>query len=212
MGSGLPASDDPRSRSLRQAAILASGLMLLRGDPVLQERIHILMERTGASMAGVTVIDHDTCWLPICHSASLESISVSESLCATVVSQNKLSLIADLTTDPVLGTHPAVVGPMKVRAYAGVPLKGILGSAIGSVFVADTKARSDFDDRVIALLHVEAEYIQDEIKLERRRYRTRHTVVPPMMELIREAMRAGDDELVTMLDKILQSVDPAAGR
>ena len=100
MGSGLPASDDPRSRSLRQAAILASGLMLLRGDPVLQERIHILMERTGASMAGVTVIDHDTCWLPICHSASLESISVSESLCATVVSQNKLSLIADLTTDP----------------------------------------------------------------------------------------------------------------
>ncbi|MBW4330450.1 GAF domain-containing protein [Stakelama sp. CBK3Z-3] len=210
MGSSSPSNDEQRSATLRQAAILASGMLLLRGDAVLQERIAKLAERTRTRVSGITVMNDETCWLPICHRIDAESLPLSESLCAAVVKRNSKVTLPNLLKDPEFKDHPAVIGPMRIRAYAGVPLGGILGGAIGTVFVADTEPRDDFDAEVLAQLETEADYITREIQQSHHRHRTEKYAVGPLMEMIRKAMREGDDDLVTALDHVLRSIEPDA--
>ena len=206
MGPSSP-SNDPRERALHKAAVLASGLLLLRGDARLQERIEGLAEATGAKASGISVFDDGTCWIPVSHGIAVESQAASVSLCAMVVDSNASVLLPDLIADLRLRDHPAVTGPMNVRAYVGVPINGFLGDAIGTVFICDVEERPDFDSTVLARLEEETRHIARATKLPHHRHRTGRYAIGPLTELIREAMRDGDHDLVTALDYVLRSIE-----
>ena len=187
--------------------MLASGLLLLRGDQRLHERIESLAEATGAKASGISVFDDGTCWIPVSHGLNLESQPASSALCAIVVDGNASVLLPDVAADARLRDHPAASDPMNVRAYVGVPIKGFLGDAIGTVFICDVASRPDFDSTVLAQLEEEARHIARATKLPHHRHRTGRYAVGPLTELIRDAMREGDHDLVTALDYVLRSIE-----
>lgn len=80
-------------------------------------------------------------------------------VCSQVVSSNKVLVVEDLARDRRFAANP-LVREMKLRFYAGVPLRTRTGHAIGSLCVMDYKSRR-FSFHEIRLLEVTAEEVME---------------------------------------------------
>ena len=118
-------------------------------------------------IALITFIDRDRQWfksqvgLPE-DLAREGSTPRSVSVCGHVVAKNEVLVVEDLARDRRFANNP-LLRSRGLRFYAGVPLRGPSGLAIGSVCLLDTKPRrlSEHDRR---LLEVFADDISEEIK------------------------------------------------
>jgi CheY-like chemotaxis protein len=82
--------------------------------------------------------------------ASQRRMQLSHSFCKWVVAGNEALVVPDATQHPVLKSS-LVVKEMGVVAYAGVPLSGRSGEAIGSFCAVDSQARQWSDDDLATL-------------------------------------------------------------
>lgn len=210
----VPDTDDvPLSseEALRRAALFASGLLALRESPRFHELVEDLRRTMNAPIAGVSVIDGGYCWFPVLSGIDLDSIPVADSLCNSVVETQIPLTETDLTTNAKFAGNPFVVGPVAIRAYAAVPLCGVEGAKLGTVFVADRHIRPDFIDRAIPRLERTALRILDEASAPHHMRRIGRTTVEGLEALIRRATRDGDDALVTAIDRVMRDVLPLTG-
>ncbi|WP_165399899.1 PP2C family protein-serine/threonine phosphatase [Xylanimonas ulmi] len=73
--------------------------------------------------------------------AYTQRLPLDASICASTVLRDDVVEIADLRQDPRFRDFPMVVGPPRVRFYAGVPLRGAGGRNVGVLCMLDLVPR-----------------------------------------------------------------------
>ncbi|WP_052436564.1 PP2C family protein-serine/threonine phosphatase [Georgenia sp. SUBG003] len=96
----------------------------------------------GVPMAAVTLIDTDRQW----HKASVGFGDFaggprSEAFCHHTIQRPGTTVVPDATQDDRFAANPAVVGDLRVRFYAGEPLRAPGGEPVGALCIVDTEPR-----------------------------------------------------------------------
>lgn len=154
--------DDPA----RIEALRATGLLDAAPDPAFDRIARLAARLLDAPIAGVTLVEADRVFL-------LAQVGVGEpfamrrewllthSPCRFAVASGDPLVVEDTTADPLLREATGAGAPGMV-AYAGVPLTAPSGHAVGTLCVADRRARS-WPDRDLEALHELAQVATREI-------------------------------------------------
>ena len=103
-------------------------------------------------MALVTLIDHHRQWFKSRVGIDSTESPRSESICAhAVMKPDRILEVPDAAKDRRFAGMPAVAGGPCVRFYAGAPLVGAKGHAVGTICVMDREPRTLSDDQRRAL-------------------------------------------------------------
>lgn len=100
------------------------------------------------------------------HGGRRNSVERSAALCSWVVAAQQPLVLADASADPRFRDLTAVCGASGVRAYAGVPLVGRDGLALGTVSVVDVRSRT-FTDAQLSALRTLADNVVAGLELRR---------------------------------------------
>lgn len=155
--------------SARLAELDELQLMDTAAEPKLDRLTSKLARILNAPIALVSLINADRQFFKSQHGlpadlANSRSISRQLSVCSQLVASNKPLVVEDLARDRRFASNP-LLRDMKLRFYAGVPLRTSSGHAIGSLCVLDYKPRK-FTDHENRLLEVTAEEVMDLIGLQ----------------------------------------------
>jgi GAF domain-containing protein len=121
-----------------------------------QKSLALLVELAAAVMgvpvALVSLIDAQTQWMKAIHGADVPQMPRSTSFCTYVLLQDEPVVVLDAHQDPRFSANPLVLEQPKIRFYAGVPLLGPRGHALGSFCLIDHEPHPAFTDREKRLL------------------------------------------------------------
>jgi GAF domain-containing protein len=121
-------------------------------------------------MALVTLIDRHRQWFKSRLGIDVAETPRTESICAhAVLKPDRILEVPDAAKDRRFATMPAIAGGPCVRFYAGAPLVGARGHAVGTICVMDREPRTLTDDQRRALRILAAQAAE---LLERRRHQT----------------------------------------
>ncbi len=139
-------------------------LMDTAAAPELDRLTKKLARVLNAPIALVSLVDADRQFFKSQHGlpsdlAKSRSISRQLSVCGQLVAANKPLVVEDLARDRRFASNP-LLRELKLRFYAGVPLRTSGGHAIGSLCVLDYKPRK-FGDHENRLLEVTAEEVME---------------------------------------------------
>lgn len=136
----------PDDEAERQAAVHASGALLLTGDPVLQALAEQAAVRFSAPMAGVSIVDDDLQFFPAAVNLPVRQTSRACSFCSHAMnSASGLLCVPDAGADTRFAGNPLVVADPHLRFYAGAALVDAGGQPLGALCVLDTVPRAPLD-------------------------------------------------------------------
>lgn len=106
------------------------------------DRITRLMLRLyDVPIATVSLVDANREWYKSCQGITFTEGGREISFCGHVILGNDTMVIPDALLDPRFADNPQVIGPLKIRFYAGHPLLGPRGKKIGTLCIKDRKPR-----------------------------------------------------------------------
>lgn len=141
----LPPDEPARLRALRDAGVLDS--------PAEErfDRITRLARRVfDVPIALVSLVDAERQWFKSRQGVDVPETPREMSFCAHAIHDDRVFLIPDTLTDPRFADNPAVTGDLRVRFYAGRPVR-VGGRRVGTLCLADRRPRELRDDDVRAL-------------------------------------------------------------
>jgi diguanylate cyclase (GGDEF)-like protein len=110
----------------------------------------------------VSLIDKDRQWLKSTAGIDVKESPRELSFCGHTILGDEILIISDTTQDERVFDHPAVAGDPHVRFYAGVPLRVVDGSKMGTLCIFDLKPRY-FDTEDYQVLKDLAELVESEL-------------------------------------------------
>ena len=122
----------------------------------------------------VSLIDADRNWFKSIVGFDVEEIPRSGGLCERTIKSGTLHHLADAIGDPEAASHPLVASEGGVRFYAGVPLVGGDGHAIGTLCVFGSEPRGLTEQEAAWLIQL-GEFTMHEIEVRRMRLELEHT-------------------------------------
>lgn len=142
--------DDPVARAVadrgRLAALRRTGLMDSEPDERFDGLTRLAAKALHAPIAMVSLVDKDRQFWKSCIGvtkepwASQRGTPLSHSFCKHAVATRRPLVVDDARDHPALRDNPAI-GDLDVIAYAGIPLIGSDGNALGTLCVIDSKPR-----------------------------------------------------------------------
>src|SRR5580704_4327697 len=141
----LPADEPARVRALHQLGILDS--------PAEErfDRITRLARRVfDVPIALVSLVDAERQWFKSRQGVDVQETPRELSFCAHAIHDDRVFIVPDALTDPRFADNPAVTGALRVRFYAGRPVR-VGGRRVGTLCVVDRRPRELRDDDVRAL-------------------------------------------------------------
>jgi GAF domain-containing protein len=161
MKAPLPKNESKRLNVLWQYDIL---------DTVPEEVFDDLAELAGhiceAPVALITLVDEKRQWFKARVGTSVKETERDISFCAHAILHDDLFIVSDASKDPRFKQNPMVTGKMKVRFYAGAPLKSPDGYALGTLCVVDSKPRILRDEQKKSL-RILARHVETQLELRR---------------------------------------------
>ncbi|MFW2831151.1 GAF domain-containing protein [Sphingomonas sp. ID0503] len=140
-GASLPANE-----AERQAAVEGSRVLERGGDAALQRIVDRAARVFEAPIAAISIIDRNRQWFAARVGLKPEETDRSSSFCAHAIHRPGEPLIVpDACKDERFVHNPLVEGAPHIRFYAGVPLIGQSGYALGALCVIDTEPRERAD-------------------------------------------------------------------
>jgi len=112
----------------------------------------------------VSLIDRERQWCKARRGVDMSEAPRDTSLCAYVVADREPLVLTDARTDARFADNPLVGGERGIVFYAGVPLMGPDGLAVGTLCVIDHKPRELTADQVDALSRL-ARLTHDQLEL-----------------------------------------------
>jgi CheY-like chemotaxis protein len=145
IGAPSPPDEAARLRALRELGILDSG------PEERFDRITRLAQRVfDVPIALVSLVDADRQWFKSRQGLDLDETHRDLSFCAHAIHDDSVFVVSDALLDPRFADNPAVTGELRVRFYAGRPLRAN-GRRVGTLCVVDQRPRHLHDEDVRAL-------------------------------------------------------------
>lgn len=170
-----PAPLHPREEE-RIASLLRHDLLNDEPNAAFDRVARLAQRFLSAPIALIALINEDYSSFKSCVGASLPGIRRDDGPCGYTILQSDALVIPDAAAHPTFCSCPVVVGPMKIRFYAGVPLFDGEGLPLGTLCILDTVPRQPDETWVTALKDF-AEVIQDEMTLTRSNGKIRESIV-----------------------------------
>lgn len=133
----LPPDEDRRLRALRGLGVL---------DTPADERFDAFARRAaeacGTPIALVSLVDAGRAWFLAAHGVGLRETPRDQAFCAhAILEPDRVLVVPDAALDERFADNPLVASGLGLRFYAGVPLHGPGGEALGTLCVIDTRPR-----------------------------------------------------------------------
>jgi len=133
----IPANEAERVRALEACGILDTPRELLFDG--LTELAAAICE---APIALLSLVARDRQWFKSSHGLiGLAQTSRDVAFCAHAIVSDTLFEVRDAALDERFHANPLVVGDLKIRYYAGMPLRNMHGHALGTLCVLDHRPR-----------------------------------------------------------------------
>lgn len=146
----LPAQEHERLKELRALGLLDSG-----PDPAFDDLVRLAAECCEVPMAAISLIDAHRQWFKARCGLDVAETPRELSFCShAILRPDELMQVPDARLDPRFVDNPLVTGPTQLRFYAGAPLLGAHGHALGALCVIDSRPRelNDFQRRALTVL------------------------------------------------------------
>lgn len=105
----------------------------------------------GVPIAVVSLVDATRQWFKSRHGLEASETPREVAFCSYAILDDEPLVVSDATQDARFAENPLVTDGLKIRAYAGVPLRTSAGHAIGTLCAIDQRPRH-FSPQEIALL------------------------------------------------------------
>jgi EAL domain-containing protein (putative c-di-GMP-specific phosphodiesterase class I) len=136
-------------------------------DPAIDALTRLAAQVCETPFAGVSLIDSHREWFKSIVGGPAPNVPREQSFCSDVVATESLLQVRDAAADPRYAANPLVSGSPRIRGYAGAPLIGRDGLALGALCVIDQRPRRLTGEQLQTLTSLAAQVIT--IFEERRR-------------------------------------------
>ena len=159
--SSLPSKEKQRLKVLWHYDVLDS-----IPEEVFDDLTELAARICEAPIALISLVDEKRQWFKSKVGVSLSETSRDISFCSHAIEQPDLFIIPDATKDQRFAENPLVTSDPKVRFYAGAPLVGPDGHALGTLCVIDKVPRELRPEQKQAL-RILARHIMTQLELRR---------------------------------------------
>lgn len=140
------ANDQARLAALKSYAVLDTPVEAIFDDIT---RIAAMICQTPIAL--ISLVDSERQWFKSVVGLPVTETPVAVSFCAQAIMAESILVVPDTLRDERFRENPLVVGDPKIRYYAGAPLIGQDGHALGTVCVIDRRPRLLHRDQLDAL-------------------------------------------------------------
>ncbi len=152
----------PDNEEQRLAALHA--LQILDTHP--EERFDAIVRQAASALdvpiALVSLVDRDRQWFKSCLGLDVRETPRDMAFCAHAILEDDVMVVPDTFVDPRFADNPLVTGDVRVRFYAGCPLRLPDGHLVGTLCMIDSRPRQ-FDAAQIKLLKKFARSVEAEL-------------------------------------------------
>jgi diguanylate cyclase (GGDEF)-like protein len=160
------AEPEGRAESPRQSAAEELGLSPHRSEEALERLMRLLAHVSGAPIAALCIDDQGRQFVAAAHGMDDENRSLPgpSALIEQALHHDGLYAVGDVKRDPQLAADPLVSGAGKVRAFAGIAIRGLDRLRVGALCLMDTQPR-EFDETARAALRDLRVLVEDRLRL-----------------------------------------------
>lgn len=200
----LPASEPARLAALLRYDILDTG-----SEQGYEDLLAIAAGICGTSMGSVSLVDSHRQWFKAQRGLPVSETPRDIAFCAHAILQpQEIMVVPDARIDDRFHDNPLVTGTPHIRFYAGAPLVGSDGEAIGTLCVMDSAPR-DLDTfqlqalaglsrQIVALLELRLAYQELRRHLSEREWYERH-IQQYQQQLVEENAQLTEENLTDVL-------------
>ncbi|HLE96447.1 MAG TPA: GAF domain-containing protein [Candidatus Thermoplasmatota archaeon] len=133
----------PVNEPARLAALRAYRILDTPSEHAFDDLAYLASQICGAPMALVSFVDADRQWWKARIGMPDEGTPRDESFCGhAILKPHEVLVVPDAARDARFADNPLVIGPLRVRFYAGAPIATSDGDALGTVCVLDRQPRT----------------------------------------------------------------------
>jgi GAF domain-containing protein len=153
----------PADESDRMAELNALNILDTPREPRFDNLTDLVSDVLEVPMVFLTLVDGDRCWYKSTSGIEMESSARAMGFCGHAIFESEVMVVPNTTEDARFADNPYVTGEFHARFYAGVPLHGPKGKAIGVLGIIDTQPRQ-FSDKQVGQLRKFAALLEAEIR------------------------------------------------
>ena len=148
----VPSAPLPHDEAARLAALRSLDLLDTPASDVFNSFVRVASVLFRVPIAAIALVDADRQWFKAAAGPPISNTSRNASFAAHVILRpDEVLWVPDARLDPRFCDNPNVLGESEVRFYAGVPLLGADGHAVGTLSIADQKPRLRSDEQITSL-------------------------------------------------------------
>jgi PAS domain S-box-containing protein len=158
----MPSAPIPENEAKRVQAVHALNLLDTQPEERFDRITRLAVRALNVPIAYFSFIDSNRQVLKSCYGMNVKSTSRDAAFCSYAILENKPLVVPDAKSDARFAENALVTGEPFIRFYAGQPVMGPDGSAVGTFCVADIKPRIPSDEDIQTLRDLAA-IVQSEL-------------------------------------------------
>jgi phosphoribosyl 1,2-cyclic phosphodiesterase/GAF domain-containing protein len=153
----------PPDEPARLAAVRKSGLLDTAAEERFDRLTRLAQRLFEVPIALVSLVDAERQWFKSRQGLEVAETSRDAAFCAHAILAPHVMVVPDALADPRFADNPLVIGPPRVRFYAGQPVAAPDGSRIGTLCIIDHRPR-DLSAEDVAALQDLARMVEEELR------------------------------------------------
>jgi diguanylate cyclase (GGDEF)-like protein len=160
------ADPEARAESPRQSAAEELGLSPHRSEDALERLLRLLAHMSGAPIAALCIDDQGRQFVAAAQGIdeAHRALPCPSALIEQALHRDDFYAVGDTAQDPQLAADPLVTGPCRVRAFAGIAIRGLDRLRVGALCLMDSEPR-EFDEIARAALQDLRVLVEDRLRL-----------------------------------------------
>jgi excisionase family DNA binding protein len=154
----------PHDEAARLRAVGRTGLLDTTSDPAFDRITRLAALITGTPVSLISLLTAKRQWFKSTLGTDMTQTPRDFAFCAHAILGDDILMVEDAQRDARFRDNPLVTGEPHIRFYAGCPLHGPDGHALGTLCVIDREPRR-MDDTQREVLRALANIAEDEIRL-----------------------------------------------